>query len=313
MQPIQAKFDDIDEFCHTLEAWDAELYPLSVGMPSRKTDNLLIQYGITNCLYMFCSFGSPLRMFGTPPKGLITFNVMEATQKRYWWRGHDLDAEKVWVFPLNGELCSISPPGFRVHTLSVSEERIARVADDYGIELPPPSQRPEVFSAPGKAMEHILRHFQRMKSWRLPIPHEHVDDLLPLLVSLWLNPTVRIPRHRPSMRARDRAVHKALELIEGCDPSDLTTEFLRDECGASKRTLEYAFHERFGTSPAAFVKGIRLAATKAALLRADQSDRTVTEIAADSGFFHLAQFAADYRRAFRELPSETLRRPCAAR
>lgn len=257
---------------------------------------------------MFCGFSNPLKMFGAPPKGLITFNVMEATQRRYWWRGHDLDPDMVWVFPVGGELRSISAPGFRVHTLSVTEERIAGVAAEYGIDLPPPSKRPEVFQAPGKAMESIRSHLRRMSDWSAPFPYENVDKILPLLVSLWLKLDVWDDRRRPLMRARDCAVRKSLEIMEECDLSTLTLEFLLEECHVSKRTMEYAVRERFGTSPAALIKSIRLAAAKAVLRRADCGQQRVADIAAKFGFCHPAQFAADYRKAFGELPSETLRK-----
>ena len=49
-------------------------------------------------------------------------------------------------------------------------------------------------------------------------------------------------------------------------------------------------------------------AVQRALLVADPLRTTVTEVAMHFGFFHLGQFARDYRQAFQELPSETLRR-----
>jgi AraC family ethanolamine operon transcriptional activator len=77
----------------------------------------------------------------------------------------------------------------------------------------------------------------------------------------------------------------------------------------SERTLQYAFRERFGVSPAAFLKARRLAAAHRALLVADVSGTTVGNIIAEFGFWHLGQFGADYRRVFGETPSTTLRRP----
>jgi AraC family ethanolamine operon transcriptional activator len=77
--------------------------------------------------------------------------------------------------------------------------------------------------------------------------------------------------------------------------------------GVSERTLQYAFRDRFGLTPAAFIKARRLAAVSAMLKRADAELATVGDIAAQFGFWHSGQFAADYKRAFGELPSDTLR------
>ncbi len=76
----------------------------------------------------------------------------------------------------------------------------------------------------------------------------------------------------------------------------------------SARTLFTVFRQRYGTGPIGFLKARRLEAVQRALLAADCLGTTVTEVAMHFGFFHLGQFSQDYRQAFQELPSETLRR-----
>ena len=61
------------------------------------------------------------------------------------------------------------------------------------------------------------------------------------------------------------------------------------------------------TTPMRYVKQLRLEAVHRSLLAADASDTRVSDLAADHGFFQFGRFAADYKRAFGELPSETLR------
>ncbi len=48
---------------------------------------------------------------------------------------------------------------------------------------------------------------------------------------------------------------------------------------------------------------------KQALHLADATRRTVTEIAADFGFWSFGRFAVNYRELFGEAPSATLRSP----
>ncbi len=45
-----------------------------------------------------------------------------------------------------------------------------------------------------------------------------------------------------------------------------------------------------------------------ALLKSNPGSTSITEVANNLGFWHMSQFAADYRRRFAELPSETLRK-----
>jgi len=87
---------------------------------------------------------------------------------------------------------------------------------------------------------------------------------------------------------------------------------VRDLCraaGASERTLRYAFVERYGVPPKAYLKAVRLHGVRRELRSADLHALRVTDTANRWGFWHMGDFAADYRRLFGELPSKTLARP----
>jgi AraC-like DNA-binding protein len=76
----------------------------------------------------------------------------------------------------------------------------------------------------------------------------------------------------------------------------------------SVSSLLRAFRIHRGITPMKYVKQIRLEAAQRTLLAAKTGATTVTRVAMDNGFFQLGRFSADYRRAFGELPSETLGR-----
>ena len=76
--------------------------------------------------------------------------------------------------------------------------------------------------------------------------------------------------------------------------------------GVSERTLEYAFDERYGMGPKRFLNAYRLFSVRRDLRVADPDTTTVADIANRWGFWHMGQFAADYRQQFEELPSQTL-------
>jgi len=82
---------------------------------------------------------------------------------------------------------------------------------------------------------------------------------------------------------------------------------IRDLClasGASERTLHLGFKERFGLSPKAFIKIMRLNEVRRELLQ-KKSNGSVTDIALSWGFNHLSRFAEQYNQMFGELPSKT--------
>lgn len=77
--------------------------------------------------------------------------------------------------------------------------------------------------------------------------------------------------------------------------------------GVSERTLRNAFYQTRGGSPKRVLSRLRLEKAREALLRGD-ADTTVAAVATEHGFFELGRFAGQYRAAFGESPSATLRR-----
>jgi AraC family ethanolamine operon transcriptional activator len=74
--------------------------------------------------------------------------------------------------------------------------------------------------------------------------------------------------------------------------------------GVSRRTLQSAFHARWGMGPLAWLILMRLNAVRRRL----KSAAHVTEAATEFGFWHFGHFAGQYQSLFGECPSQTLRR-----
>jgi AraC-like DNA-binding protein len=88
----------------------------------------------------------------------------------------------------------------------------------------------------------------------------------------------------------------------------LTLLDLCEIAGVKTRALQYAFQQKHGLTPMAYLKVTRLNRARSLLRHADPRSVSVTAIAMQVGFWHLSQFACDYRWLFHELPSETLRK-----
>jgi len=110
-----------------------------------------------------------------------------------------------------------------------------------------------------------------------------------------------------SSRAMPADLVRALAWLRNhlAEPVDLPT--LAGIAGVHVRTLEMHFKLFLGTTPLGWVRRMRLARARQELLR-PEPDATVTGIALANGFGQMGRFAAQYRSAFRELPSTTIRR-----
>ena len=102
-------------------------------------------------------------------------------------------------------------------------------------------------------------------------------------------------------------VLRAENYIEANWQREITIEALCAVTGQSARSLFRAFQQTRGYSPMAFAKRVRLDRAKALLSQPDATT-SVTGVAFVCGFANLGHFAREYRTAFNELPSDTLRR-----
>ena len=76
--------------------------------------------------------------------------------------------------------------------------------------------------------------------------------------------------------------------------------------GVSERTLYNGFRIWRATSPKSYLKAVRLDRVRTELLGLKAKSRSVSEIARETGFRHMGNFARDYGKRFGERPSDTL-------
>jgi AraC family ethanolamine operon transcriptional activator len=112
----------------------------------------------------------------------------------------------------------------------------------------------------------------------------------------------------PSSAARVKAVRDAEDYVRANEGDPVRVHDLATACGVTTRTLEFAFKDHYGMSPKAYLKSVQLARVRRGLRKADPATAKVSDIANEWGFWHMGQFAADYRNQFGELPSATLKR-----
>ncbi len=123
--------------------------------------------------------------------------------------------------------------------------------------------------------------------------------------------------HRDLRRAPDTSSALPADLVRALGwlrshlSEPIQLEQLAQVSGVRPRTLETHFKMFLGTTPLGWVRRMRLARARQELLRAGPQ-ATVTDIAHCSGFSELGRFAGQYRKAFGELPSMTIRRTRSA-
>lgn len=109
----------------------------------------------------------------------------------------------------------------------------------------------------------------------------------------------------PNLERRKKLVDRACELMMGHADEPLSILEVCSRVGTSRRKLNYCFQDVLGTTPVKYLKTLRLNGVRRALRQAP-AGASIQDIASHWGFWHLSQFAQDYKRLFGELPSRTL-------
>jgi AraC family transcriptional regulator, ethanolamine operon transcriptional activator len=109
------------------------------------------------------------------------------------------------------------------------------------------------------------------------------------------------------MASRQEAVEHAEAYLRAHLDRPVSLSSLCRVVGLSERGLRNAFYRVRGMAPKRCMLVERLEAVRRALSDARTRPTTVAGVATDYGFYELGRFAASYREAFGEAPSETLR------
>jgi transcriptional regulator GlxA family with amidase domain len=119
-----------------------------------------------------------------------------------------------------------------------------------------------------------------------------------------LGDTIMTPRTRNRYQA---IVERVQQMATGQLGEPLHIDWLCRACGTTERMLRNAFRLSYGTTPYRYLRERRMLEARDALMHA-KATATVTSIATQFGFLELGRFSVEYRGAFGERPSDTLRR-----
>jgi transcriptional regulator GlxA family with amidase domain len=119
-------------------------------------------------------------------------------------------------------------------------------------------------------------------------------------------------REAPDRQHYRQIVELIEEMARQLTDEPLHIDHICRAAGVSQRTLRNAFQAIYRSSPYRHLRTMRMGEARKALLSPARSTQTVTEVAMHFGFLELGRFSVEYRRAFGERPSATLRRAVEA-
>jgi AraC family ethanolamine operon transcriptional activator len=305
----QASFNDFEAYESAAQGWNWTLRKFSADPFSGR----LLQVSVGPIRLAFSQLDTSIAMSGVAQPGLASFGIPLPGSPTAMWCQQKASSRAVSVFESSGAFEAVTRPGFENVVLSVEPDHLDEMAESLGYDTPsrifPSAQvtscNPEHLRALHKLLHQIRSHLVTDFS---PGLREALEFELPqrLLVAL----AEKAPVPRPvELHLRQRALRRALDYIETHPHEPIGVQDLCRSTGASARTLRRAFAEELGVAPKAYLQAHRLNDVHRELRRSEPEENSINEAAHRWGFWHMGQFAADYRRWFGELPSETLCRP----
>lgn len=302
---IDLSFGDVDHFAEAVREWDIDFVQLECGQFRAE----LSQVGCGDFSLGSAKFNRKLHQFGLPPAGGWTFVVPNHPNIQLQWRGQRLEQNQLMCFPLNGELESVSHRCFDIHTFTISERRVTQKL----VELELPCDLlvgREMCNVDSRLILALRLQLGRMLALTAKgvvvgqcALEAELDVLLGYLLSAWASASNQRRAALPS--AQSDMLHRVVEYIKAHQYRPIRISELCEHAGVSERTLQYAFKRKFQMTPKQYLQACRLNGVRSAIL--SRSGVSITDLASEWGFWHMGQFAADYRKLFGVRPNESLR------
>lgn len=311
--PVTRHFNDPELFRGAISAVSADL----VLGGSGRFAAVLTQIALPRARVQRAATARPHTLrAGVMPRAVLTF--APAGDGAVVLGGRPLLAGEMALNPPGGEAYVRTEAGAAWNTSSFPLPDLAAACQVLnGSAMPSPGAGPRVFRPSPAALHRLLRlraDVMSLADQRVGIDSHSamlLDAALLEAAALCFAGTAQAPERLGERRARDmlRQLQQRLPADPGSAPTLAT---LCVELAVPVRTLNTACRIVVGMSAARYLRQQRLHAVRRALL---QGGVSVTQAATAQSFWELGRFAAAYRAAFGERPSDTLRRngtPCGS-
>jgi len=308
--PISGRVDSFVEILEAVQGWTADFRQLDRELfPS---DVFQTQLGST--LVTGGHFGCSVNQKGCQPSGVRCFAIQEENCPEMLWYGHTVGPNSLLSFPTIGEVDVLSKPGFNVTVFSVPEPLLESYFER---NLRQPLQAAlgpdeKIFHALPEQLKTLRRLCHAIKTSISPdgpdcgglLRQRYFEDQI--LESLMGIVFPAKPGPLIDSGWKNRKLSYLLDVMNSQVEGDMRLSDIYALSGLPERTAQHLFRQELGMTPNAYLKGQRLFATHRALWQADAQNTTVSDIANQFGFWHMGQFAHDYRSIFGVNPSGTL-------
>jgi len=310
------RLDEIEDLCNRF------ITPHRISAASRtgEAESKLSVHGVKDLGVFTITYGAELtaQVYPTDLDDRLALIIAGsgAGQAKVEGQEYALTPERAALIPSGPELFMHYQSNCETDTILLSRGRIAEQCEKLlGHEIEHPiefDKQLSLESAAGRSLRRLGRYVTDELSdplsmtRQLPAVAQQLEQMVASALLLGHSHTYSEALLRPQSAAAPFYVKRAEAFIEAHYAEPLSLADIAAHAGVSARSLQNGFQHFRNRTPMAFLRLVRLQRAQEALLRADGSYATVTEIALSCGFSHLGEFSSLYRRTFGETPKQTL-------
>lgn len=309
---MQLEFSNFEIFARVLNGYDLDLKQLDRGTFSAS----LQQFA---CDSVFISRIASTRRFevhGTPPPGLRSFGIPTTNCLPFTWRNKFSSGNTIQIYKPSTELEMVTRPFFEAIDVSIPEETFNILSQQWGYpELDKLIGTREMVVCRPESMKHLRGALQTICKTVNNKPDSLKHDIglqelikyeVPHLLAHALT-TDETKKPKIALDKRSRILKLAIDYVKQTPHDKVSISQFCSDIDINIRSLQRAFINQYGIPPKSYAKAYHLNSVYKKLLQSDTKTTRIADIASSHGFWHMSQFATDYRRHFGELPSETLK------
>jgi len=310
---INKNFDNFEGFATTAHAWDVDFLQIEKG----QFEANLTQLVHNDLQFAKACFNRGLDQKGASPEGVWTFAITSSPDMQMYFKDREINGnDNLMIYQPGSGIDAISKSAFGVLTFSAPESFLELLSENK--RLPGFRNKcgnTDVLVCKKRDIQNLRFLLTRLFSGVEKAGQKSNDcyndtileNIIPEAVLNTINHNKK-PAQISVPRLRDEAFKQAVVYIHTHARDNVSVEDLVRQTDVSKRTLEYVFQERLDVSPKTYIRAYRLNRVRKELTKSAYSIGRVTDIANQWEFWHMGQFAKDYRKLFNELPSATLKK-----
>lgn len=300
MEIIEGFFTDIDIYNEVVNNWDLNFKILS------KSDFSAQLKMISNEKFSLVrqKLTGKIEQKGKAQKDFIVFGFATNNTSFYWF-DKKADSNNLIIFPKDNNFEVVSYENYDVFVISIHKDYFFKTLKNAGVNTQIP-----LYDGKSKMLflsKSFSKRFSKLLSYFLNSDLKNTKKNSVMIKSIttalieYLNESNHSYKNN-KINKRDVALEKAVEIISNHIEGLLSVKQLCIMVGVSERTLLYAFKEKYKVSTSEYIKAHRLNKVKQEIY--NTKTKNISKIAGKYNFWHMGQFAKDFKKQFGILPSE---------